>query len=149
MTCYHLKSKQAVDIEGTLLILGSLESFEFEETFIRPLADAQANSMLQQGMNNMLVHSAPDSQHGRALDLQRYVLVPASTIIVRTAWAHCDLHAILAISRTSTSLSRQSHSETAIGNSQSLEYQASTFSITASLGSKSCAMLTLACVTLN
>lgn len=47
---------------------------EFEETFIRPLAEATANAMFQQGITNQLVHLSPDAQHVRTLNLKRHVL---------------------------------------------------------------------------
>ncbi|KAH6641083.1 hypothetical protein F5144DRAFT_562477 [Chaetomium tenue] len=42
---------------------------EFEETFIRPLAEARANAMLRQGISNQLAHLSPEA-HIRALNLQ-------------------------------------------------------------------------------
>jgi hypothetical protein len=57
-----------------VLINHAPDILEFEETFIRPLAETAASAMSQQGIANQLVHLSPDGQHIRTLNLQTCVL---------------------------------------------------------------------------
>ena len=58
-----------------------LDIAEFEESFIRPLEEARAGAMLQQGMVNQLVHLSPDARQVRTLNLQRYVMNTIQTSV--------------------------------------------------------------------
>jgi hypothetical protein len=46
---------------------------EFEASFIRPLAEARADAMLQEGISNQLAHLSLDGGRARTLNLHRYV----------------------------------------------------------------------------
>lgn len=56
--------------DGVLTLLLT-DALEFEESFIRPLAEARAASMMHRGLSNMLTHISPDGQKLRILNIQR------------------------------------------------------------------------------
>jgi hypothetical protein len=70
----HRPVRAANCISRTMLINYAPDVLEFEETFIRPLVEATASAMSQQGITNQLVHPSPDGQHIRTLNLQTCVL---------------------------------------------------------------------------
>jgi hypothetical protein len=49
-----------------------LDIAEFEASFIRPLAEARADAMLQRGISNQLAHLSLDDGRVRTLNLHRY-----------------------------------------------------------------------------